>query len=60
MAEILQGYWQILDRSGKKIILLSPLAKPENVLPIEIKNLIIILGILSMERNPFSAKNQTL
>jgi len=25
MAEILQGYWQILDRSGKKIILLSPL-----------------------------------
>jgi len=25
MAEILGGYWQILDRSGKKIILLSPL-----------------------------------
>jgi len=25
MAEILQGYWQTLDRSGKKIILLSPL-----------------------------------
>jgi len=25
MAEILVGYWQILDRSGKKIILLSPL-----------------------------------
>jgi len=25
MAEILQGYWQILDRSCKKIILLSPL-----------------------------------
>jgi len=24
MAEILGGYWQILDRSGKKIILLSP------------------------------------
>ena len=27
MAEILGGYWQILDRSGKKIILLSPLIK---------------------------------
>ena len=25
MAKILGGYWQILDRSGKKIILLSPL-----------------------------------
>jgi len=25
MAEILGGYWQILDRSGKKIILLLPL-----------------------------------
>jgi len=25
LAEILQGYWQILDRFGKKIILLSPL-----------------------------------
>ena len=25
MAEILGGYWQLLDRSGKKIILLSPL-----------------------------------
>jgi len=25
MAEILGRYWQILDRSGKKIILLSPL-----------------------------------
>jgi len=25
MVEILQGYWQILDRSGKKFILLSPL-----------------------------------
>jgi len=25
MAEILGGYWQILDRSGKKIIILSPL-----------------------------------
>jgi len=25
MAEILWGYWQTLDRSGKKIILLSPL-----------------------------------
>jgi len=25
IAEILGGYWQILDRSGKKIILLSPL-----------------------------------
>jgi len=25
MAEISGGYWQILDRSGKKIILLSPL-----------------------------------
>jgi len=24
MAEILGGYWQILDGSGKKIILLSP------------------------------------
>jgi len=27
MAKILQGLWQILDRSGKKIILLSPLLK---------------------------------
>jgi len=27
MAEFLQGYGQILDRSGKKIILLSPLLK---------------------------------
>jgi len=25
MTESLGGYWQILDRSGKKIILLSPL-----------------------------------
>jgi len=25
MAEILGGYWQTLDRSGKTIILLSPL-----------------------------------
>jgi len=25
MAEILGGYWQLLDRSGKKIILLSPM-----------------------------------
>jgi len=25
MTEILGGYWQILDRSGKKIILLTPL-----------------------------------
>jgi len=29
MAEILQGYCQILDRSGKKIILLSPLVMTE-------------------------------
>jgi len=27
MAEILQGYSQILDRSGKKIIILSPLVQ---------------------------------
>ena len=27
MAEILGGYWQILDRSGKKIVLLSPQVK---------------------------------
>jgi len=27
MDEILGGYWQILDRSGKKIILLSPMDK---------------------------------
>jgi len=29
MTEILGGYWQILDRSGKKIILLSPLVTTE-------------------------------
>jgi len=29
MAEILQGIWQIVDRSGKKIILLSPLSYAE-------------------------------
>jgi len=28
MAEILGGYWQMLDGSGKKIILLSPLVLP--------------------------------
>jgi len=27
IAEILGGYWQILDRSGKKIILLSSLGR---------------------------------
>jgi len=45
MAEILGRYWQILDRSGKKIILLSPLAVRNTFLVLNIHKVTMICSL---------------